>query len=449
MKRPVLLGAALAAAAHAAPDYSGRNNVYSSTQLTPVPHARFLNVEAMRPSKACAAQGGQDCQTYEFTAPYSLESETVAVATKLRAAWQRFEDRYYWRALTRLNNPAMVLSHCALEWKSGQKAEAAKLVVNVDNRMFPQELAGTIPERPPDDRLHLDSYGLRPQMPNSDYCAGLSLEFAVMYLPGTCIYLGSARLFCIEGDTPSLNPLAPRPLGFRRDLAVQRVAKATQEAHTTYLKDYAQDVLKALAPSPTFYPLPWSGLNGAVVAPTMRPNPDVAFLKQGAQEAANRLGGVFRDTAYLYYLQGLSGPAGALRAHLLPQRGDVLGVPHPPGVWKLEEFKRRWPVNHPVMYERFGYTNLFEAWSEVRPRLLPEAASAKPLRQMIYMASGGNVYLPNLIPVPMPAPMLIEPFAAGLPYTGPQTRFSWVSVAEGYEVPRVQGAPLGSGAVTK
>lgn len=49
----------------------------------------------------------------------------------------------------------------------------------------------------------------------------------------------------------------------------------------------------------------------------------------------------------------------------------------------------------------------------------------------------------------MPAPMLIEPFVAGLPYTGPQTRFSWVSVAEGYEVPRVQGNPLGYGAVTK
>ena len=351
--------------------------------------------------------------------------------------------------MTRLNNPAMVLSHCSLDWSNGQTAQAAKLLVNVEDRMFPKELAGHIPQQPPEDRLYMDRYGLMPQVPNKDYCEVLKMEFAIMYLPGTCFYLGSAKLFCIQGSTPSLNPLAPRPLNFRSDLAVQRVTKATEEAHTTYLGEYAQDVLKALVPSARFFPFPWSGLDGAVVAPTMSLGPDVAFLKNNAREAANRLGGIFRATAYPYYLQGLSGPSLALRAHLLPQQGDVLGVPNPPGVWKLEEFKRRFPVNNPVMYERFGYANLFESWSEVKPRLLPEAVSAKPLRQMIYMASGGNVYLPNMVPVPMPAPMLIEPFVAGLPYTGPQTRFSWVSVAEGYEVPRVQGNPPGYGAVTK
>lgn len=447
----MLLGAALAAAASAAPapDYGKRTRVYSSTQLTPVPHARFINVEALKEYKACVAQGGTNCKSYEFTAPYSLDSETINVATKLRAAWQRLEDRFYWRAMTRLNNPAMVLSHCYMDWQSGRKAQAPNLVVNVETSMFPKELAGKIPERQPDDRLNMDSYGPVPQVPNKDYCAGLNMEFAIMYLPGTCIYLGSAKLFCIEGNTPSLNLLAPKPINFRSDLAVQRVRKAIEEAHTTYLKEYAQDVLKALAPSAKFFPLPWSSLDGAVVAPTMSLKPDVAFLKNNSQEAASRLGGIFQATTYPYYFQGLSGPSVALRAHLLPQRGDVLGVPGPPGVWKLEEFKRRWPVNNPAMYERFGYTNLFESWSETKPRLLPEAASAKPLRQMIYLASGGNVYLPKIVPVPVPAPMLIEPFAAGLPYTGPKARFSWVSVAEGYEVPRVKGNPSGYGAVTK
>jgi hypothetical protein len=451
MRRLVILGVALTAAANAAPapDYSSRNNIYSSTQLTPVPHARFMNVEAMRQYKECIAQGRENCQNYEFTAPYSLDSETVNVATKLRAAWQRLEDRYYWRAMTRLNNPAMVVSHCSLDWKNGQKAQAAKLVVNVENNMFPQELAGKVPQQQPDDRLHMDSYGLLPQVPNTDYCEGLNLEIAIMYLPGTCIYLGSAKLFCIEGNTPSLNPLAPRPLNFRNDLAVQRVKQAIQDAQTTYLKEYAQDVMKALAPSAKFFPLPWSGLDGAVVAPAMSRGPDLAFLKNNSQEAANNLGGIFQATTYPYYLQGLSGPSLALRAHLLPKQGDVLGVPNPPGVWKLEEFKRRFPINNPMMYERFGYTNLFQSWSEVKPRLLPEAVNVKPLRQMIYMASGGNIYLPNTVPVPMPAPMLIEPFVAGLPYTGPKTRFAWVSVAEGYGVPRVQGNPLGYGGVTK
>ena len=106
--------------------------------------------------------------------------------------------------------------------------------------------------------------------------------------------------------------------------------------------------------------------------------------------------------------------------------------------------------HNPLAYERFGYTNLFQAWNEVRPRLLPEEPSAKPLRQMIYMASGATVYLPSPTPVPVPAPMLLREFAAGLPYTGAQTRFTWVSVGEGYEVPRVQGVPAASyGEVTK
>ena len=453
MKAPALLGSLLALgavmSAASALDYSKRDNIYSGTELRPIPYARFINVEALRRYKACVAKGQGDCKTYEFTAPYSLDSATVEVATKLRAAWQRLEDRYYWRAMTRLNNPAMVLTHCSIDWKSGQQAEQAKITLNVDDSMVPQDLAGKIPQQQPDDKMQLDRYGLFPQVPNTDYCHDLSLDLTIMYLPGTCVYFGAAKVFCIQGDQASLNPLAPNPIGFRNDLAVERIKKAVQEANTDYLKDYGQDVLGALTPTDTFFPLLWSSLSDAVVAPTMRLQPNLTFLKDKAQEAANHLGGVFQGTAYPYYLQGLIGPAAPLKVHLLPRMNDVLGVPNPPGVWKLEEFKRRFPVNNPLIYGRFGYTNLFQAWNEVRPRLLPEPAEAKPLRQMIYMASGGNIYLPNPVPVSMPAPMLIDAYAAGLPYGGPQTRFSWVSVAEGYQVPRVSGQPLGYGAITK
>lgn len=455
MNKALLIGGVLTlgavASAQEAPDYSQRNNIYSSTGLTPVPHARFMNASAFREYKKCLAQQeGQSCQKYEFTAPYSLDSETLKVATKLRAAWQRLEDRYYWRAMTRLNNPAMVLTHCYMDWSSGQdKTQPAHFTLNVDSSMYPKELAGKIPEQQPDDRMWLDSYSLLPQVPNKDYCEGLNMDWTPMYLPGTCVYLAGVRLFCIEGSKASLNPLAPKPIGFREDLAAERVRKATLEAHSTYLREYAQDVTRALLPNGRFSPLPWTGMNTAIVAPTMTLKPDLTFLKDKAQEAGNSLGGVFRGTAYPYYLQGLSGPSLALRAHLLPKMNDVLGLPNPPGVWKLEEFKRRFPLNNPAMYERFGYTSLFQAWNEVTPRLLPERASDKPLRQMIYMAAGGNVYLPNLVPVPVPAPMLLLEFAAGLPYTGPQSRFTWVSVGEGYEVPRVNGVPAGYGAITK
>ena len=62
---------------------------------------------------------------------------------------------------------------------------------------------------------------------------------------------------------------------------------------------------------------------------------------------------------------------------------------------------------------------------------------------MIYMATGNNVsiQIPPVV-VPLPAPVLIKEFALGLPYAGLQTHFTWQSVPEGYEVPRVSGVPL-------
>lgn len=436
-----------------APDYSQRTNLYNQTVLTPIPHARFLNAEAFKQHQACKAQGKKDseCGRYAFTAPYSLDTATVRVGTALRTAWQRLEDRYYWRAVVRLNNPVMNVTHCLVNWSTGSAvAKAPALTLNTEANMVPAPLAGKLPLKPPDDQLKLDRYGLMPSVPNTDYCQNLDWDLSIMYLPGTCFWLGSARLFCIEGTTPSINPLAPAPLAFRFDLARQRILKAIKEANTEYLADYVKDVVKALSPSATFFPLLWSGLNNAVIAPTMSLKPDLTFLKAGAQEAGDRLGGIFKATAYPYYLQSLTGPNLALRAHLLPKTKDVLGQPNPPGVWKLEEFKRRFPVNNPVMYERFGYTNLFEAWNEIMPRLLPEEVAAKPLRQMIYLAEGNNIFFPSPVPVPMPAPMLIPEYSAGLPYTGPQTRFTWVSVGEGYEVPRVSGVPaLDYSGVTK
>lgn len=447
MRRPlltVLLSLSLGATAQAAdtPDYRNRVNIYNQTVATPVPFASFINVDAFKAHQECQAKGQGNCQSYVLTTPYSLDSETIRVGQDLRTAWQRYEDRFYWRAMVRLNNPAMKVTHCLVNWSGGQvQASAPAFTINTDQSMFPKELSGKIPVQAPRDHLKLDGYGLLPRVNNTDYCDNLSWDFSTMYLPGSCVYAYGKKVFCIEGRVPSLNPLAPAPLGFRFDRANQRILKAIKEAHGQYLADYVKDVAKALTPSAKFFPLLWSNLDGAVVAPTMSLRPNVTFLQPNAQEAGTRLGGIFQATAYPYYLQGLSGPSLALKAHTLPGRSDVLGVENPPGVWKLEEFKRRFPVNNPVMYERFGYTTLFQAWNELTPRLLPEDASAKPLRQMIFMAVGNNIYLPSPIPVPMPAPMLIPQYSAGLPYSGPQTHFTWISVPEGYAVPRVTGKP--------
>ncbi|GGO33464.1 hypothetical protein GCM10008949_32670 [Deinococcus humi] len=446
----LLMGHATAATTEKAPKYD-RQNIYDTSSSRPVPHASFMSVEKFKQYKSCAAKAKNDkdkagCGKYQYNVPYSFRDETLRVGKDIRQAWQRFEDRYYWRAMLNLNSPFMNLSHCTIDFGQNQEAAKPEFIVNTEDSMYPKELAGKIPRQDIKDELNMDSYSILPNVPNTDYCAGAKLDLTLMYLPGTCFYLGSAKLFCIEGDQETLNPLAPRPIAFQYGEAVNRIKAATLTAEKLYQADYQKDILEAIKPTAKFSPLLWDTLlTGALVAPTQTLKPDLLGLAQKGKDAGTRLGGVFAATAPVYYAQGLTGNAVTLplRVHTLPALTDVLANPNPPGVWKLEEFKRTFPPQPSPVYERFGYTNLFSAWTRPTVKLLPEAAAAKPLRQMIYMATGNNVsiQIPPVV-VPLPAPVLIKEFAAGLPYAGLQTHFTWQSVPEGYEVPRVSGVPL-------
>ncbi|OLV16144.1 hypothetical protein BOO71_0012847 [Deinococcus marmoris] len=446
----LLAGCATAATTEKAPKYD-RRNIYDTSSMRPIPHASFINVEKFKQYKTCAAKARNDkdkagCGKYQYRVPYSLSDETLRVGQDMRQAWQRFEDRYYWRAMLNLNSPLMNLSHCTIDFGQNQAAAQPELVINTENSMYPKELTGKIPQQDIKDKLGMDTYSILPNVPNTDYCAGSTLDLTLMYLPGTCFYLGTTKLFCVEGDQETLNPLAPRPIAFRYDEAVNRVGAATLTAEKLYQADYQKDILKAIKPTAKFLPLLWDTLlTGALVAPTQTLKPDLGGLAQKGKDAGTRLGGVFAATAPVYYAQGLTGNAITLplRVHTLPTLTDVLATPNPPGVWKLEEFKRTFPQQPSPVYERFGYTNLFSAWTRPTVKLLPEAVGAKPLRQMIYMAVGNNVsiQIPPVV-VPLPAPVLIKEFALGLPYAGLQTHFTWQSVPEGYEVPRVSGVPL-------
>lgn len=456
MKWPLILlgllltGHATAATTDTAPKYD-RQNIYDTSSIRPIPHASFINVQKFKQYKTCAAKVKSDkdkanCGKYQYNVPYSFSDETLRVGADMRQAWQRFEDRYYWRAMLNLNGAPMYVSHCLIDFGQNQKAAKPELVINTEDSMYPKELTGKITKQDIKDKLSMDAYSIFPNVPNADYCDGAKLDATLMYFPGTCFYLGTTKLFCIEGGQETLNPLAPKPIAFNYGEAVNRVKAATLTAEKDYQADYQKDILEAIKPTAKFYPLLWDTmLTGALVAPTQTLKPDLPTLTQKGKDAGTKLGGVFAATAPVYYAQGLTGNALTLplRVHTLPVVTDVLANPNPPGVWKLEEFKRTFPQNPSPIYERFGYTNIFSAWTRATVKLLPEDAAAKPLRQMIYMAIGNNVsiQIPPVV-VPMPAPVLIKEFSAGLPYAGLQTHFTWQSVPEGYEVPRVSGAPL-------
>lgn len=95
--------------------YPARENIFSfpDIRLEKLPEGRPPFLEVMHVPSLKTYQAHQDachqaevkgdppnltdCPQYEWSVPYSLESASQDAARDLRAAWQRFEDRYYVR----------------------------------------------------------------------------------------------------------------------------------------------------------------------------------------------------------------------------------------------------------------------------------------------------------------------------------------------------------------
>ncbi|GGO40867.1 hypothetical protein [Deinococcus humi] len=390
----------------------------------------------------------------EWLVPYSQESGSLTAATGIRQAWQRFEDRYYWRANVELNNPALYITNCLLDLSIGLQTNAVRTIVTVSPSDVAnhKDINGNYPFNSP-DTIQMDSYFPWPQVKKNDYCAGLNSnilpEIPLMYLPGICfLFFGAPTGVCIEGDRSNItNPLAPAPLYFNMAEARKRVANAVKKAHTDYLKEYQDDVVKALfnQKNKYFFPLPWHSLvpgDGAVVAPVMnqsvtpKPVTDLGTLIRQKYQGQNetRLYAL-NSTPYLFQSVYRSP---TLSLHTLPNRKDVLASP--PGVWLFEEYKRTLPVTNLPFQERIGYATFFMAYNEMKAALLPESVTGKALRPLLYQATG--ILQDVFYATPVPQPMRIPEYMAGLPYAGVQTRYDWKSVPEGYGIPRVTGEPV-------
>ena len=432
-----------------APDYSHLTQFlfhFPDTRLETVPKAKIPYLSLNNTAKAGAN---------EWIVPYSQESGSVTAATGMRAAWQRFEDRYYWRANLELNNPALYLTNCLVDLNMGLQTEAVRARVTVAPGEVGSDpkITGKYPFSSPDD-LRLDSYLPFPQVQNSDYCAGITVnlipEIPVMYLPGVCLtVLGTPTGVCIEGEkTYVTNPLAPAPLYFNMNEARRRLADAVAKAHTDYLLEYQRDVVSALfnKNNKYFFPLPWQSLlpgNGAVIAPVMNQQVSPKPISDLANQVRQTYGAdpktrLFALNSYPYFFQSVV-RSPSLALHALPVRKDVLKSP--PGVWLYEEYKRLLPTTNLPFQEQFGYTTFFQAYNEPKVALLPEDVAGKFTHPILYFATG---VLQDLMgfSVVLPQPMRIPEYMGGLPFVGPQARYDWKSVPEGYAIPRVKGNPL-------
>ena len=229
-----------------------------------------------------------EAQAHEFYLPMSSLEATREVARDLRKAWQRFEERYYWRVITELNNPAVwcadglagvrgpplapPLPDFRLQIPSGGVDPAFLAAARGGLDMGTWASAG----------LHkLDRYLPVPQVDPKEFCDGLGMQILpLMYIPGFKILIQGQEIFRTDGY-PS------RPVWFNSDEASSRVERAMQKALTEYYADYQQEVARILlTPRPStpqdliqtldlgapraYLPVPWQGHllgGGSVVAP--------------------------------------------------------------------------------------------------------------------------------------------------------------------------------------
>lgn len=225
--------------------------------------------------RAKRMEDGQ-CPDASWSLPYSSVLATQFVAGKLKRAWERFEDRYFWRTVTDLNNPVYWFPFCAvgigLDSFSGDKRAP---IDHVPPGSIPPELGALLTE----DILNLVSNykkeiptvssqgGEReatpnwvpesegqfrkplylpfiPTIPPGQFCDNLPFKLPVLYIPAIAI--------SVCGITVWTSPDYPdRPWLFDEGEANARVQGAIRYAYEVYYRDYLLDALTALLPLST------------------------------------------------------------------------------------------------------------------------------------------------------------------------------------------------------
>jgi hypothetical protein len=330
-----------------------------------------------------------------------------------------------------------------------------------------------------------------------EYCDGLGAGDSPIYpyVPGFCVKIFGQRVFC--------TPRYPEPFYIDMEEFKGRARRGMTHAAVNYIPDYERGVVNAVLPRgdltgfaralaqgrvqdpEIFAPADWSGALlglGAVVAPVIRlvELPDV----KGDLEA---IWDTIRSARYdddelnrvkeLYFapsFKGLLSRIGLAGAVPLPQVAEVARVQAldllkgpkyrsevSRGIWPLEEVKRWFPPSRPEVHEALGYTTYFQVFGKMDFTILPdprarwgglaERASVIFLRSLhiwnvplIFDYDGPTGI--RIIPIVYPDvfniyPIFIPPYM--IFYSGPRYYYDWVSVPEGYPIPRVKGTPTG------
>jgi hypothetical protein len=405
----------------------------------------ITQIERLRAFQACQKAGKTDCNTDKYRHEWSVPFITVENANKLEKAlslaWNRFDARVIWRMNTVINNfgvtpvPHRDYLIPTLSF-SANCISPTNALTNQDTKLGAWD--GTIFSA----------------MKASDFCDGLSLDKAVSLASTHIAYPVPCG---IGGGTVFWNEVA------------RRYAEAMKHALTKYYPDYWIDVAKAFA---LYMPqaLDWGGFGptsslvpgtegGSLIAPVYAsiPNP-VQFVNLATKAAA-----LDPLVGYSYIMQKYPYLLNPVGNSVLQNKG-VLSLANitneaTTGIAQLEQLKYKLSTredifNRPYQWsltgkakpigsegvgtlrevEAIGYAPFLRVFSKVDTEVSP--------RPVILMVSCGQLVFtpfPNL--VERVYPVAVSPAPMPVTYIAPRVHTQWMSVPEGYEIPKVKGVP--------
>jgi len=329
-----------------------------------------------------------------------------------------------------------------------------------------------------------------------EYCDGLGAGDLPIYpyTPGFCVKRFGQK-FC--------TPNYPEPLYIDMEEFKGRARRGMAHAARAYVADYEGAVVNIVRPwgdlmgfarafaqgrlqdPEIFAPADWSGAllgSGAVVAPVVR-LVEFANVKDDLEAIWNTIRNARYDdnelnrVKELYFapsFKGLLSRIGLSGAVALPQvaevtRAQTLDLLKGPryrsevsrGIWPLEEVKRWFPPSRPEVHEALGYTTYFQVFGKMDFTVLPDPKAAWGTSEygpVVFVRSlhiwnvpfifdfDSPSGIPRVVPVVYPdvfniRPIFIPPYM--IFYFAPRYYYDWVSVPEGYPIPRVKGTPTG------
>lgn len=213
------------------------------------------------------------CPDATWSLPYSSVIATREAAGALKRAWERFEDRYFWRVVTDINNPIYWLSFCGLglgveSYSKGPRPpidfipqgslppelgayltkDIADLVSRFKADYFPLDPQKGVREATPN--YHPESSGqfrkplylpFIPTVAPREFCDNLPIKLPILHIP-------AVRL-SVCGVTVWTTPDYPdRPWLFDQGEADRRIQNAMAHAYARYYPDYLLEALLTLLP---------------------------------------------------------------------------------------------------------------------------------------------------------------------------------------------------------